>query len=330
MKEIKFRAMVVEENNDVFTREIKERTTDDLPPGDLLIKVAFSSLNYKDALSASGNRGVTRKYPHTPGIDAAGVVAASDSPSFKEGDEVLVTGYDFGMNTAGGFGQYVRVPAQWAVKIPEGLSLKESMALGTAGLTAGLSVHRLSEIVAPADGKIIVSGATGGVGSISLGLLSRLGYETAAVTGKAEAAGYLKSLGASEIVLRSDFGGAEKRPMLKAGYAGGIDTVGGPVLENIIKSVQPRGAVTCCGNAASESLNLTVYPFILRGITLSGIDSQNCPMELRKKIWERFAAEWKLQQMTEMVTEIGLEEVSGIIELMLEGKIKGRYVIAHE
>jgi putative YhdH/YhfP family quinone oxidoreductase len=203
------------------------------------------------------------------------------------------------------------------------------MALGTAGFTAGLSVFRLSEIVSPGDGKIIVSGATGGVGSITLALLSRLGYETAAVTGKAEAAGYLKSLGAGEILLRSEFGGQESRPLLKTVYAGGIDTVGGPVLENIIKSVKPWGAVTCCGNVASEGLNLTVYPFILRGITLAGIDSQNCPMEHRKKIWAKFADEWKLEKLAEMVTEIGLEDVSGIIDQMLEGRIKGRYLIVH-
>jgi len=223
---MKYKALVVEEINGEFTQNIKILDTDWLPQGDLLIQVKYSSINYKDALSATGNKGVTKNYPHTPGIDAAGIVVSSDSGLFSAGDEVIVSGYDLGMNTAGGFGEYIRVPAEWAVKLPEGLTLKESMIIGTAGFTAGISLTRLTELVKPADGKIIVTGATGGVGSVALSLLSKLGYQTVAVSGKEAEYPFLYQLGAGEIISRSEFQEPEKRPILSARYAGGIDTVG--------------------------------------------------------------------------------------------------------
>ena len=197
------------------------------------------------------------------------------------------------MNTNGGFAQYVQVPADWAVKLPKNLSMKEAMTIGTAGLTAGMSVLRLIEVVKPEDGPVVVSGSTGGVGSVSLLILKKLGYKTIAITGKETEIGFLKNLGADEVIMREDFENMDNKPLLKPLYAGGIDTVGGTILQNIIKATFPMGIVTCCGNVASPKLDLTVYPFILRGITLIGIDSQNYPMNYREKVWGKLANEWK-------------------------------------
>lgn len=327
MEQKEFKAFVVEEQNGNFVREIKTKLVSGLPAGDLLIKVHYSSLNYKDALSASGNKGVTKNYPHTPGIDAVGTIISSESDKFKINDKVIVTSYDLGMNTAGGFGQYIRVPSDWAVKLPENLTMKESMILGTAGLTAGISILKLSEAVKPDDGKIIVSGATGGVGSMSISILSKLGYSVTAITGKETEVDYLLNIGANEIIIRKDFETLENRPLLKTSFAGAIDTVGGTILENIIKSIQPMGIVACCGNVASPKLDLTVFPFILRGITLTGIASQDYPMSLREKVWNKLANEWKPEQLSETGIEINLEELNDKIDLMLKGKLKGRTVL---
>ncbi len=327
MKKSDFNAYVVEEKDGEYTGAVTTRSIDQLPEGDLLVEVQYSSLNYKDALSASGNRGVTKNYPHTPGIDAAGIVVESGSDTFEKNDPVIVTSYDLGMNTDGGFGQYIRVPSKWAVKLPAGLTLKESMIMGTAGLTAGMSVLRLSELVKPEDGKIVVSGATGGVGSMSVAILSRLGYHVVAVTGKTEEEEYLRGLGAGEILPRKDIDSEESSPMLKEEFAGGIDTVGGHILENIIKSVCPMGAVTCCGLVASPKLNLTVFPFILRGVTLMGIDSQNYPMPYRQEVWEKLSGEWKPEQLMKMFSEISLDDLGKAIDEMLKGKSRGRTVV---
>lgn len=244
---MQYKALVVDEVDGQFIPAIKTLDTENLPAGDVLVKVSYSSLNYKDALSATGNKGVTKTYPHTPGIDAAGVVAESVSALFSKGDEVIVTGYDLGMNTPGGFGEYIRVPAEWVVKLPAGLTLKEAMIIGTAGFTAGISMRRLTELVKPADGRVVVTGATGGVGSVALSLLAKNGYTTVAVSGKEAEYPFLYKLGANEIFSREQFQTVEKRPVLSAQYAGGIDTVGGMALENILKSLQPLGAVTTCG-----------------------------------------------------------------------------------
>lgn len=327
MEQKEFKALVVEEQNGSFVRNIKSRFINDLPEGDLLIKVHYSSLNYKDALSANGNKGVTKNYPHTPGIDAVGTIISSESDKFKINDKVIVTSYDLGMNTNGGFGQYIRVPSDWAVRLPENLTMKESMIFGTAGLTAGISVLKLSETVKPNDGKIIVSGATGGVGSMSISILHKLGYNITAITGKETEVDYLLNIGANEIIIRKDFEALENRPLLSASFVGGIDTVGGTILENIIKSIQPMGIVTCCGNVASPKLNLTVFPFILRGITLTGIASQDYPMSLREKVWNKLANEWKPDQLSETAVEINLKELNDKIDLILKGKLKGRTVL---
>ena len=327
MEEIEFKAFIVEEKEGSFTRQIKSKLVSDLPEGDLLIKVHYSSLNYKDALSASGNKGVTRNYPHTPGIDAVGTVVSSKTNKFQVEDKVIVTSYDLGMNTAGGFGQYIRVPEDWAVKLPENLSMKEAMNIGTAGLTAGISVLKLTETVKPEDGEIIVSGATGGVGALSVSILKKLGYSISAITGKESASDYLLNLGAEHIIFRKDFESIENRPLLKPAFAGAIDTVGGVILENIIKSTKAMGVVTCCGNVASPKLSLTVFPFILRGIALIGIDSQNFPMAQRVSVWNKLAKEWKPDQLIDTCTEITLNELDEKIDLMLKGKLKGRTVI---
>lgn len=322
-----YNAFRVEEKEGKFISAIKEMPFDSLAKGELLIKVHYSSLNYKDALSASGNKGVTRNYPHTPGIDAVGTIVSSLSSKFKVEDKVIVTSYDLGMNTDGGFGQYIKVPEDWAVRLPENLSMKDAMILGTAGLTAGMSVKRLTETVKPEDGIIVVSGATGGVGSLSIAILNKLGYQIAAITGKETESEFLKNLGADKIIIRTDFERMDKKPVLKPLFAGAIDTVGGVILENIIKSISPMGVVTCCGNVASPKLELTVFPFILRGISLIGIDSQNYPMAEREKVWNKLANEWKTDTLSETCTEITLNELEEKIDLMLKGELKGRTVV---
>ncbi len=329
MDATKFRAMVVSETDDKqFVRTITEKTIDQLPPGDVLVEVAYSSLNYKDALSATGNKGVTRSYPHTPGIDAAGVVAQSAGAKFKTGDKVIVTSYDLGMNTSGGFGQFIRVPAEWVVPLPEGLTLRESMIYGTAGFTAALSVYQLIEHGVSADkGEVLVSGATGGVGSMAVSILSKIGYRVAAVNGLVDRSAYLKEIGAATVISIEEAADESGRPMLKTRWAGGIDAVGGDILATMIKSIDSHGAVACCGNVASPDLPLSVYPFILRGVTLIGIDSQNCPMPLRQKTWERLADQWKLARMEQVVSEISLDGLDQRIEMMLTRKHKGRTIV---
>ncbi|VEN74239.1 putative quinone oxidoreductase YhfP [Candidatus Desulfarcum epimagneticum] len=328
-KDMTFKAFVVKEKDGAFVGSVQTRSIGDLPEHDLLVKVRYSSLNYKDALSASGNRGVTRAYPHTPGIDAVGTVVRCDSGTFSEGEAALVTSYDLGMNTPGGFGQYIRVPSEWALRLPEGMTMKESMAIGTAGLAAGMSVLRVIEHVRPEHGDIAVSGATGGVGSLGVSILAKLGYSVAAISGKDREDGrdYLLGLGAKETLSPEEFGKEDKRPILKGRFAGGIDTVGGPILENMIKSALPMGVIACCGNAASPQLNLTVFPFILRGLTLIGIDSQNYPMTYRKTVWEKLAGEWKPGHLMEVCHTISLDELNGRIDLMLKGRSRGRILV---
>ncbi len=324
-----FKAMIVYSTSEVHhERRIALKFIRDLPPGDVLIQVKYSSLNYKDALSANGNRGVTRSYPHTPGIDAAGIVAESSHPAFQPGDPVLVTGYDLGMNTSGGFGQYVRVPADWVVKLPATLSLKESMVYGTAGFTASLSVLKLVEHgLTPDSGDILVTGATGGVGSLAVAMLSKIGYPVTAATGKTDQNDFLKSLGAKAVISRADITDSSERPLLKARWAGVVDTVGGSILASALKSTIQRAAVTCCGNVASPAFAATVYPFILRGITLYGIDSASTPMPLRQKIWRKIAGEWKIGSLDLLHTEILLEGLEQAIEKMMSGGQRGRTIV---
>lgn len=327
MQDIQYKALVVNEIDGKFVQSVQMLSTANLPVGDVLIQVHYSSVNYKDALSATGNKGVTKKYPHTPGIDAAGVVAYSENDQYRVGDEVIVSGNDLGMNTPGGFGQYIRVPAEWVVKLPEGLTMKEAMIIGTAGFTAGISLLRLSELVKPADGKVVVSGATGGVGSVALSLLSKLGYQTIAISGKQTEYDFIYSLGATEIISRVEFQQVDKRPMLSAQYAGAIDTVGGTILENILKALQPLGAVTTCGSVSGTQLNMTVFPFILRGISLIGISAQNYPMNLRRELWNKLSSDWKPEHLINLYNEIQLSDLETTLESILRGELKGRTIV---
>ncbi len=327
MDKIIYKAFVVREVNDGYLGSIEEKDISLLPPGEVLIKVEYSSLNYKDALSATGSKGVTKNYPHTPGIDAAGVVAGCSDDSFIIGDKVIVTGYDLGMNTSGGYQEYIRVPSSWVVKCPEELSLKEAMMYGTAGFTAALSVYKLlGGRVKPDDGKVLVTGATGGVGSIAVAILGKLGYSVTGVTGKPDKKQMLMDLGAEDTISREDADDKSGRPLLKSLWAGVIDTVGGNILSTAIKSTKYNGVVTSCGNAMSPKLDLSVFPFILRGVSLLGVDSVQCPMELRKEIWQLLATDWKVD-LSSSTQEISLVELNEKIEMILKGGVAGRYLV---
>lgn len=312
-----------------YSRSIEEQTLDDLPDNDVLIRVTYSSLNYKDALSATGNRGVTQNYPHTPGIDAAGIVEYSRTKDIQKGTQVIVTSYDLGMNTPGGFGQYIRVPSQWVVPLPDNLSLKQSMIFGTAGFTAGMSLLRLVKTIPKSRGDILVTGATGGVGSMACAILSHIGYRVTAITGKKDTA-MLEDLGVRHIVSREEFLKDSGAPMLKARWAGVIDTVGGDILACAIKSTDLDGIITCCGNVASPDLPINVYPFILRGVSLLGIDSQHCPMDIRARIWNELASDWKFDHLDALATQISLFDLDGKIDAILAGQLKGRTIVTLE
>jgi alcohol dehydrogenase len=324
-----FRALVVSKTDEkTFTREITERSISDLPEGEVLIRVHFSSLNYKDGLSCIGNPGVTRNYPHTPGIDASGKVTESSDSRFKEGDSVIVTGYDLGMNTSGGFGEYIRVPADWVVPLPEGMTFKEASIYGVAGFTAALSVDALQKHgVSPEQGEIVVTGSTGGVGSVSVALLSLLGYTVVASTGKKEESEFLLRLGASEIISREEVNDESKKPLLRERWAGAVDTVGGTTLAALLKAAKRGGAVAATGLVASSELSTTVFPFILRGVSLLGIDSGFTPTKLRREIWNKLAGVWKFPQLEKLTIDCTLEELDPEIDKILAGGQRGRVVV---
>lgn len=325
-----FKALQTSEHADGrFETRVVERVIDELPVGEVLICVSYSSLNYKDALSASGNRGVTRSFPHTPGIDAAGTVAESSVPEFSKGDEVIVTGYDLGMNTAGGFGQFIRVPSAWVIKRPAGLSLREAMALGTAGLTAALCVDKLelAGLEPTTDAPVLVTGATGGVGSIAVALLSRLGYSVAAVTGKADQVDFLTRLGAAQVIERGVLQAGAEKPLFKEQWAGAVDTVGGEILFNVVKSLRRGASVACCGLTAGTNFQANVMPFILRGVNLLGVDSVEIPLVVKASMWDRLSVQWKLPNLDDLVQEISLEELPAAIERILAGQQAGRVLV---
>ena len=322
-----FKALVVTEYEEgQFTRSIETRSVEDLPQGDLLIKVHYSSLNYKDALSATGNRSVTRKVPHTPGMDETGEVIEDASGTFQPGDQVVVTGWDVGMNTAGGYGELIRVPADWAIALPKGLTLRESMIIGTAGFTAGLSVNALAQRVKPDDGEILVTGATGGVGSVAVEILAKAGYQVVAMTGKMDQVDFLKQLGACEVITRDAVMENAERPMLKERWAGAVDVVGGPMLAAVLKATRYGGTVTCCGLVGSPELPVNVFPFILRGVSLLGIDSVQCPVEPRLAVWHKLANEWKVD-LEALVQEVALTDLENSIQAILKGQLKGRVIV---
>ncbi|MFL2982819.1 MAG: YhdH/YhfP family quinone oxidoreductase [Candidatus Neomarinimicrobiota bacterium] len=322
-----FKSIIVNNENDTIDIDIKKRSINDLPQGNLLIKVEYSSLNYKDALSASGITGVTKHYPHTPGIDAAGVVMKSNDNDFPLGTCVIVTGFDMGMNTSGGFSEYIRVPSKWAIKCPSNLTTKEAMLIGTAGLTAGLSITSICDTIILKNSEVIVSGATGGVGSIGVNLLSNLGAKVTAITGKINKKKNLMDLGASCVVERNDFIKSTKLPLSKGIYNAALDVVGGEILSSIIASMKYNGIITATGNVSSPKFETTVFPFILRANSLIGIDSANCPIEKRKKVWEHFASDWKLNFPNEMQKTVNLENMIPEIQKILNGEQVGRVLL---
>ncbi|HZZ71751.1 MAG TPA: YhdH/YhfP family quinone oxidoreductase [Pirellulales bacterium] len=301
----------------------------DLPPGDVLIQVAYSSLNYKDALAARGNPGVVKKLPHVPGIDAVGTVIETTSNEFAVGEEVLVTSYELGAARWGGFAELVRVPADWVVRLPAGLSPREAMLLGTAGFTAAQSVDTLlSHGVRPEQGEIVVTGATGGVGSWAIALLRQLGFRVAAVSGKPDAEAYLRALGAQALLAREDVDDRGAQPLLKGRWAGAVDSVGGNILATILRGTMAGGCVTACGLTGGTNLPLTVFPFILRGVTLAGIDSAWTPHARRVQLWNQLAGPWKTDQFNRIQkATIGLSEVNRAVEEMLAGAHRGRTLI---
>ena len=319
---------VREETEKKFVGAIVEKSALELVEGSVSIEVHYSSVNYKDALSASGSKAVTREYPHVPGIDAAGTVLASTDSNFAVGDEVVVTGYDLGMNTAGGFGQQVTVPGGWVTKLPVGLSLRDSMVLGTAGLTAGLCVNKLLlNGITPEAGKVLVTGATGGVGIIACALLVKLGFEVVASTGKLAETAKLTALGVSEVISREAFSEENPRPMLKESYAAAVDVAGGATLVNVIKSLSYGGSVAACGLVDSPALSATVLPFILRGVNLLGVDSVELPLAQKQQIWNLFANEWALTDIDSLADTIVLAELPAVLAKVLAGGAIGRYVL---
>ena len=311
-----------------FSGAIQEVPVPECNKDEVIIKTTYSSLNYKDALSSIGNPGVTRKFPHITGIDVAGVVHETTSDIFAVGDKVLVTGYDLGMNTDGGHSEFVKVPASWVARIPDTITDKEIMIFGTAGLTAALSINELLDNgLKPEDGEILVTGATGGVGSIAVSILKKIGFTVVAVSGKEEQIDYLKQIGASEVILRDTFNENAKKPMMAERYAGVVDTVGGDILANALKYIKYDGVATCCGLTASHELNTNVFPFILRGVRLIGIDSVECKLEKKQAAWDKLAGEFKIATLDSITSEIGLEDITTTYVLMLEGKSVGRYVV---
>ena len=329
MSETFFRALVVKKNDDkTFTREVTERKINDLPEGEVLIRVRYSSLNFKDGLSCIGNPGVTRNYPHTPGIDASGEVAESSDSRFKEGDFVIVSGYNLGMDTSGGFGQYIRVPADWIEPLPEGLTVKEAAIYGVAGFTAALSVDALQKHgIGPEDGEVVVTGSTGGVGSVSVALLSHLGYNVVASTGKKEEREFLSGIGASQIISREEVNDESNKPLLSERWGGAIDSVGGNTLATLLKAVKRGGAIAATGLVASSELSTTVFPFILRGVSLLGIDSGYTPKKLRREIWKKLAGDWKFAKLQKLTIDCTLDQLDPEIDKILAGGQRGRVVV---
>ncbi len=307
---------------------ITEQPLEALPEGEVLVRVAYSSLNYKDALAAAGHPGVNKVFPHVPGVDAAGIVAQSGVYEYVPGDPVIVTGFDMGSNRWGGLAQYVRVPQEWVVPLPHGLTLRESMVLGTGGLTAAMCIDALEKHeITPERGPVVVTGASGGVGSCAVAILARLGYHVVAVTGKPSAHEYLRALGAQEILGRDALDDRSGKGLLSGRWAGGVDTVGSHALATLLRATRHGGCVAACGMAAGSDLPVTVYPFILRAVTLAGVDAAWCPLPLRHAAWHRLAGPWKPEMLDRIGQFIDLEEVPHRIGDFFQGKVQGRIAV---
>ncbi|TJZ68637.1 acryloyl-CoA reductase [Bacillus amyloliquefaciens] len=324
-----FKALVVDQREDRFSVSVRELAVQDLPEGEVLIKVCYSGVNYKDSLAAIPDGKIVTSYPFVPGIDLAGIVVSSDDARFKEGDRVIATSYGIGVSRFGGYSGMARIPADWIVPLPEGLTLKEAMTIGTAGFTAALSVQRLEENhAAPEKGKVLVTGATGGVGSFAVSILSTLGYEVEASTGKEDESGYLKSLGAKTVIHRDEVYNGTLKSMQKQKWAAAVDPVGGEPLASVLSQIQYGGSVAVSGLTAGTKLPATVFPFILRGVSLLGIDSVFCPMETRKKTWQRLADDFKPADLEAFIQkEITLEELPDTLPALLKGEARGRTIV---
>ena len=324
-----FRAFVVDKSDDAFTAGLRDLRMDDLPAGDVLVKVAYSSVNYKDGLASIPDGKIVRSYPFVPGIDLAGTVVESSDERFKVGDEVIATSYEIGVSHYGGFSEYARLKADWIVPLPQGLTLKEAMALGTAGFTAALAVHQLEKNGLKLEqGPVLVTGATGGIGSVAISILSKLGYSVAASSGKESEHEYLRNLGASTILGREETTAESSRPLEKERWAGCVDAVGGATLAYLLRSTRYGGSVAACGNTGGANFSTTVFPFILRAVNLLGIDSVNCPMDLRTQLWQQLAGEYKPSALLESIGhESSLDELPQVLSTILRGGMRGRTLI---
>jgi alcohol dehydrogenase len=324
-----YRALRIHRHDNHYRMAVESVPASTLPEGDILVKVHYSTLNYKDALSAIGNAGVTRHFPHTPGIDAAGEVVTDSTDQYRPGDRVLISGYDFGMNTAGGLAEYCRVPLQWVCPCPPQLELHQAMMLGTAGLTVAMCLDKLAPLQhkAIADTRLLVSGASGGVGSLATAIAAKLGYPVIAMSGKADSHDHLRQLGATEVITAQPWLEASPKALLKPQWDSAIDTLGGNALVNILKATEREGAVAACGLAAGASFNATVYPFILRGIALLGVDSAEQSNSYKRKLWLRLATDLKPASLDTLCQQITLEQAPEILTRMREGRSRGRYLV---
>lgn len=325
-----FQALVVDKTESSFSVAVKSVLLEDLPAGEVVIKVAYSSVNYKDGLASIPNGKILRSYPFIPGIDLSGVVVSSTADDrFKKGQEVLATGYGIGVSHFGGFSEYARIPAAWLVPLPEGLTLKEAMIYGTAGFTAALSIQALEDHgLSPDKGKVLVTGATGGVGGAAIAMLGAKGYSVVASSGNTEATDYLKALGAEEVISREEVIGSSTKPLDKQLWQGAVDCVGGDTLAAILSKITYKGSVAASGLTGGTSLPTTVLPFILRGVNLLGIDSVECPADIREKVWSRMASDLKPAQLENLVDrEVSLQELPQALEAILQGKTRGRVLV---
>ena len=323
-----YKAYLVEELDGVYSGSIKDLHMNEIESGNVIIKVHYSSLNYKDALAASGVKGVVSSYPFVPGIDVAGEILESTSDNFKAGDKVIATGYKLGMSVFGGFGELVQIPQEWVVPLPSNLSFLDAMSLGTAGLTAGACVKKILNNNPSFKNPVLVSGATGGVGSVAINLLSNLNFEVHAITGKLNEDLILKKMGASKVIDRNEFMAEPVKALDKAIYSAGVDTVGGDILSKMLSMIESHGSVACCGNVAGMKFTSSVFPFILRGISLIGVDSAESDINFKKEIWDLFSRDWSIG-LDEYCKVVPLEDIGDEITKILDGKQVGRVVIKH-